>query len=98
MSRKTVVVLALLVAFAVGVLAPRPARALNTEDTAILASSLAVGYVLFVVGATLLVYGNKPHMMLPAREPLPRKPATHPRVKWAWHCRQPDGNLALACW
>ena len=97
MTGKTLFVLVLLTVLTVAVVAPPPARADTQTDVIIAVSAFGVA-MLVLVAATYHIYGDEPHMMLPGPDPLQKKRDPRQRVEWGWQCRQPNGQLALACW
>jgi len=97
MKGKRVFVLALLAVLTIAVVAPPPARA-DTQTDVIIAVCAFAGAMVVLVATTYHIYGDKPHMMLPGPDPLQKKRDPRQPVEWGWQCRQPNGELALACW
>ncbi|HVO22671.1 MAG TPA: hypothetical protein VMW56_03480 [Candidatus Margulisiibacteriota bacterium] len=77
-----------------GIVRPRPARAV---DTAVLVLGSIAAYVAFVSVGTLLTRRYTATSM-ELMEPPPRDDQQEPGVRFAPHCRQNSPNLKLICW
>jgi hypothetical protein len=98
MSRRTVLVLALLALFSVVLSAPPEAQATNAGEVAIVAGAAVVGVVVLTYVATRYMYGTEPHMLLPGPDPTQIRRDSHGRLRFGLQCQPKDGNLSLACW
>ena len=99
MTRKTLLIVALLLMVVASVIRPRPANALSTTDEVIIAVGGAVAYVAIVYIGTQLAFPNEGQLMLPEerqRDLIGRY--TSNRVHIGPECRMPDGQPALLCW
>ena len=94
--RRTVALTLVAAVFSVGLVRPRPARAV---DTAVLVIGSIAAYVAVVVAGTMLMRHNSPSSwgLLPTDERLQRDPP-QPGVHLAHRCKQSSGNLNLVCW
>jgi len=98
MSRRTVLVLALLAAFSVALSAPPKAQATNAGEVAIVAGAAVVGVVVIAYVATRSIYGTEPHMLLPGPDPTRIRRDSRSRLRFGLQCQQKDGSFSVACW
>jgi hypothetical protein len=91
--RRTVALTVVLTLSCVGILRPRPARAV---ETAVLVVGSIAAYAAFVAVGTILMRRNT-SASWKLMEP-PRDDRQEPGVHFASHCRQNAPHLKLVCW
>lgn len=97
--RKVLVILAVLVTLAIGVLSPTPARANSTTNALVIAGAVAAAYVAIVLVATAAVNRHRPlGLAAPVDPPPADSTARQPRVAFGPHCPPSNGNATLLCW
>ena len=91
--RRTVALTVVFTMLCMGIVRPRPARAI---DTAILVIGSIAAYVAFVAAGTMLMRRNSPASWELVDNP--RDDQQEPGVHFASGCRQNSPNLKLVCW
>ena len=92
-------VVALLGVLGLGIAAPEPVHAVDTETGLILAGVAAAAWVVMVVVATTLIYkhGYAPPTNIPTTSHVDA-PFEEPGVRIANGCKQAGTGLTLVCW
>ena len=97
-ATKACLLVLLATVLATGSLRPQPARAV---DTAVIVVSSIAAYVVFVVGATWLIYTRRQQ---PLQGFVPQEPARfgdkneRPGLRLAPECQPRDGTMPIAGW